>query len=172
MQKTVLLCLFFCLVINPIWAQKKTLSVLQISKKAKSYACNSPLKGTGIKGILTELTGNHMPSPNVKNPGKSGGVSRVLVIYPLANSKDFIEAKSGNGFYSGTKKINPVAVIKSDATGCFQCPLKPGRYTIMIIEKGKLYANIFDGDMNLNPFSVQAGSITTHNLELSYQASF
>jgi hypothetical protein len=151
----------------------KNVPPAKLVKQAKKNTCNLKLK-TGIAGKVLELKGNFMPGPGRDNSSKKQAVVRTVVIYPLMTDKDLIAGESENGpmFYKGSKSKAPVAVVQSDKNGCFKAALKPGRYSLFVIENGMLYANILDGDGYLNVFNVQPEEVTPFDVEISWQASF
>jgi hypothetical protein len=175
----VILRLFFSVVlvfVSVLFGQCQTLKNVppaKLVKLAKKNTCNLKLK-TGISGKVLELKGNFMPGPGRDNSSKKQPVIRTVVIYPLMTEKDLIAGNSENGpmFYKGSKSKAPVAVVQSDKNGCFKATLKPGRYSLFVIENGMLYAHITDGDGYLNTFNVQPEELTAFEVEISWQASF
>ena len=57
------------------------------------------------------------------------------------------------------------------SAGFFQTELPVGKYTIAIVENGKLYANGGDGLGGLSPFTHTNGQ-TNVNVTLTYKAVF
>ena len=74
-------------------------------------------------------------------------------------------------FYSAIK-TKKVKTFKTDAQGRYAVALKPGKYSIFIQEKGKLYANGFDGDGYIQPVTIEAGKITELDIFISWAAFY
>ncbi|HYH57562.1 MAG TPA: hypothetical protein VD772_13175 [Anseongella sp.] len=113
-------------------------------------------------------SGNQMPSPGLQRaPGK--GVKRQLLVYDLIR-QDELEGE-GNGFYREPPDP-PLKTASSNADGSFRIQLDPGKYTLFVREKGKLYANRSDGDGNIFPVEVKRGEISVVEFRISYDAYY
>ncbi|MFM7840145.1 MAG: hypothetical protein ACKO6K_11290 [Chitinophagaceae bacterium] len=64
-----------------------------------------------------------------------------------------------------------VLETNSDTNGFFECTLPPGKYTLVVVENGLLYANASDGLGGINPFIVEAG-IKQVDFSITYRAAF
>ena len=62
--------------------------------------------------------------------------------------------------------------IASDASGCFKVSLPPGKYSVLVEEERKFYANVYDGNNIMNPVVVKKGMMTPHTLRITYKAFF
>ncbi|HAS57206.1 MAG TPA: hypothetical protein DEQ87_11925 [Algoriphagus sp.] len=134
-----------------------------------------PIKpeGEGITGKVTWLEGNQMPmivedgeKPEV-NP-KGVPVQRTLIIYPMTNLAD---AKvEGTLFQSISGE--PITTVTTDEEGRYLLELAPGRYSIFTREEDGLFANIFDGDGNIQPVTVKKGEWTLLDIVINYKAVF
>jgi len=165
------------LALVPVFGQCQSLknqSVAQLVKRAKKNTCSDDKILTGIAGKVVEMKGNFMPGKGKDNSHKQQAVSRTVLIYPLVTEKDMVASgKEGEkAFYKSAKKNSPVASVQSDANGCFKVALKPGRYSLFVIEKGMLYGSIQDGDGFINPFNVQPEELTPFDVAINWQASF
>jgi len=158
-----------------MYAQKAAETVSNMSKRAK-LSRELGKNVSGITGKVTELSGNNMPSTNKTTKSFGKAVSRVVVVYPLATADDFVEDSLNPSFFIRAKKLNPVAIVRSRLSrggdGSFQIPIKPGKYSVFVIENGKLYANSYDGAMHINPVEVVKGKKTRIDLLLDYKASY
>jgi hypothetical protein len=169
------LCLLFTSL--GLQAQKAPESVESMSKRAPLSRC-ARLRAnvSAITGSVSELTGNQMPSTNKKSEKSETPVSRVIVVYPLATADDFVEDSLNPSFFIRAKKLNPVAIVRSrlsrGGNGSFQIPIKPGKYSVFVIENGKLYANSYNGTMHINPVTVLKGKESDIELLLDYKASY
>jgi len=155
-----------------MYAQKAAETVSNMSKRAR-LSRELGKNVSGITGKVTELSGNNMPSTNKTTKSFGKAVSRVVAVYPLATDLDFMLDSLNPSFYLGSKLLNPVAIVKSSSiNGFFQIHLKPGLYSVLLIENGKLYANSYDGAMHINPVEVVKGKKTRIDLLLDYKASY
>ena len=64
-----------------------------------------------------------------------------------------------------------VASVKADKNGKYRLRLKPGKYSVFIKEKGKLYANRFD-DGGINPIEVKKGRFSKMDIVIDYEAAY
>lgn len=122
----------------------------------------------GMTGEVIWKEGNHMPGIGTSS-GITKKVSREIVIYPLVNQKD-VQATDAPFF--GRIKAKKVATVRSGKNGKYYIRLPQGKYSIFVLEKGKLYANQFDGDGNINPVEIKKNKLTTLDLILDYQAAY
>lgn len=122
----------------------------------------------GIAGKVLWQAGNQMPSPDVP-PSKGRGVQRTLYIYELTNSN---QAKTTDGVFHTNIQTNLVTQVVTDANGNFAVSLKPGKYSLFSKEEKGMFANLFDGEMNINPVEVKEGQVTNVEFLINYQASY
>ena len=64
-----------------------------------------------------------------------------------------------------------VTQVDTDENGFFQVNIPAGHYSIVIVENGKLYANVRDGQGGLSPFLL-TGGVKNLNLYMTYKATF
>ncbi|MFA6060013.1 MAG: hypothetical protein WC756_17530 [Taibaiella sp.] len=122
----------------------------------------------GIAGEVIWKEGNHMPGIGT-SPGITKKVSREIVVYPIINQKDVQQADAP--FFSKIK-AKKVATLKSGKNGKYYIRLPKGRYSVFVLEKGKLYANQYDGEGNINPVEIEKNKLTTLDLILDYKAAY
>jgi hypothetical protein len=136
--------------------------------KQMEAGCKQPLQ-QGLQGKVVFKSGNLMPSPDA--PAEDGGsaVEREVYIYELTQRSQ--TASEENQFFSNIQ-TQLVKKVRSDATGCFQAYLEPGRYSVFVMEKGRLYANMFDGQGNIFPVEVNKAEVTDIVFEITYEATF
>jgi len=141
------------------------LATAQTKPKAKA-AAKKPYQG--ICGTVIFQSGNLMPSPDRPQP-KGQPVAREVRIYALTNQSQ-VQA-SEEGFYTKvpTKLFK---TVRSGKDGKFCVSLPAGTYSIFVKEEKGLYANQFDGQMNIFPVTVQQGRRTPVTVEISYAAVF
>ncbi|SHO63000.1 hypothetical protein [Algoriphagus zhangzhouensis] len=134
-----------------------------------------PMKpeGEGVTGTVTWLEGNQMPgiidedSETEKNP-KGVGVKRTLLIYPLTNVAD---TKNENGLFTSVSG-KPVTTIETEEDGSYHLQLAPGRYSVFTKEENGLFANIFDGDGNIQPITIKENEWNLLDIIINYKAVF
>jgi hypothetical protein len=123
----------------------------------------------GITGRILWEAGNQMPSPDAPVTDSKRGVERTVYIYELTNAK---QATTQDGVFHTNIQTKLVSQVKTDANGFFSVALKPGKYSLFTKEEKGLYANLFDGEMNIFPVEVQEGQVTTIEFLINYQASY
>jgi hypothetical protein len=126
-------------------------------------------KRTGIEGYIFKVSGNRMPSPDVKlTPPK--GMAATLYVYELTNLSQ-LSRVSETPFY-GNIKTRFVKTTQSDASGYFSVSLPPGQYSLFTKKDDQFYANYFDGQNNVAPVKVSPGKMTQVNVNVDYDASY
>ncbi|MDN5215433.1 carboxypeptidase regulatory-like domain-containing protein [Fulvivirgaceae bacterium BMA12] len=123
----------------------------------------------GIKGTITWLEGNLMPGPDSNIKAKEGKpVVRQIYVYKLVNVK---ETESEGSFFTKVKG-NLVKKSQSTEAGDFYIQLPVGEYSIFVKEEKGLYANLFDGNSNINPVVVNKNKVTEIALKIDYKAFY
>ena len=95
-------------------------------------------------------------------------VKRTVRIYPLIQFEDL---KIENGLYTAVAE-EPLTEIETDEKGKYSIQLSPGRYSILVVEEGGLFASIFDGQGNVQPVTVKENEWTLLDIEVNYKAAF
>jgi hypothetical protein len=97
-------------------------------------------------------------------------VERNVRFYEYTRMGDAVQDEAGGGFFKNfrTRLIGEAA---SDIYGFYQISLPPGTYTMAIVENGKLYSNLFDGQGGIFPVTVSAGKIKT-DFNINYKAAY
>ena len=121
----------------------------------------------GIKGQVFWVSGNQMPGPD-KSKSPQQGIVREIVIYPEMKLQD---TKQTDGFFTDIQS-KPIATVISQADGCFKIKLLPGNYSVFVKESKGLFANLFDGQGNINPITVKAKKYTWITLTVDYEAAY
>ncbi len=129
--------------------------------------------GQGLVGVVQFWEGNFMP---MVGPGCSDArilpVSRAVHVYELTHrSQATPDADRGSAF-SIEFATRRVATVQSDQRGFFQVALEPGRYTLAVVEEGRLYANRWDSEGNVFPVEVKAGSVSLVPINITHRAAF
>jgi hypothetical protein len=139
----------------------------------KIYTGNSAkvTVSAGVWGTVSSMEGNCMP---MVGPGPSSckncPVKRTVRIYQYATRSQATQSGTQSGFY--TSISTPlIKEVETDESGFFQTELQQGQYSLVVVEDGKLYANISDGQGGLNPFTYNGG-IKNVNVTMTYKAVF
>ncbi len=135
---------------------------------AQKYKSKKKVPFQGICGNVLWKAGNLMPSPDAPSP-QAKGIARTLFVYQLSNQNQATVTE--DNFYKDLK-TKLVAKVKSDKFGKFCVNLPKGWYSVFSQEPKGLYANGFDGEMNIFPVEVKAKTQTNVNFEISYMATF
>lgn len=133
-------------------------------------------EGQGIVGLVTWQEGNQMPMITEDgNEGKKDKraivgvpVKRTVRVYPLIKISD---VTLENGLFQ-TVAVKPITEIQTDENGRYSINLSPGRYSIVTVEGDGLFANIFDGDGNIQPVTVKENEWTLLDIVVNYNAAF
>jgi hypothetical protein len=123
----------------------------------------------GIQGQILWEAGNQMPSPDAPPSSGPRGVERTVYIYELTSSR---QATTTDGVFHTNIQTKLVTQVKTDANGNFAVRLEPGRYSLFTKEEQGLYANLFDGDMNIFPVEVKEGEVTEVEFLVNYNAFY
>ena len=67
---------------------------------------------------------------------------------------------------------NLVKIVESCEDGYFETELEPGTYSLLILEKGKLYGNMTNGNGVIEPVEIKQDSVSEVFLQMTYQATF
>lgn len=129
-------------------------------------------EGQGITGTITWLEGNQMPmvteSGNPATKSTPSPVKRTIRVYPLIK---FTDLKIENGLYTALAE-KPLTEVETDEAGKYSIQLSPGRYSIFVVEEGGLFANIFDGEGNVQPATVKEDEWTLLDIVVNYKAVY
>jgi hypothetical protein len=125
----------------------------------------------GAWGTVSFMEGNCMP---IVPPSPSGctncPVKRTVKIYEYTLLKDANRWGSSNIFFDSFNS-RLVAATETDENGFFQAIIPAGKYTIAIVENGKLYANSTDENGGLSSFTLSGGRQNV-NVTMAYKAVY
>lgn len=122
----------------------------------------------GIAGTLTLMEGNCMPVIGPNSTCKEYPVKRRIRIYDYT----LMSQTTNDGATVFSQVFTDLkATADCDSEGFYQVKMLPGKYSLFIEEKGKLYANGLDGDGGINSLVVQPDNVSRANLKIIY-ASF
>jgi hypothetical protein len=134
----------------------------------KNISARTKMK-QGMEGYVKEISGNQMPSPDVR-PAQPRGIATAVYIYELTNISQTVRNGSA-GFYQ-TISTKLIRTIQSDSSGHFVAEVPPGSYSIFTRVRGLFYANNFDGQNNIMPVLVEKNKLTRVNFLVSADAVF
>ncbi|KQB99986.1 hypothetical protein [Pedobacter sp. Hv1] len=123
----------------------------------------------GVFGRVLWVQGNVMPSPDAPNRGTGKPIEQTLHIYEITHLN---EAEGQAPLFTHIK-TKLIATIKTNKEGYFQCKLKPGKYSVFTVEEeGKLFANLFEGNGEINAFEVKTAQVVTFPITINYKAFY
>ena len=125
----------------------------------------------GVWGTVSNVEGDCMPTvPACTSCCRNCPVQRTVKIYQYTLVSDGVTSDPYKVFYDSFN-TQLVTQVDTDDNGFFQVDIPAGHYTIVIVENGKLYVNIMDGQGGLSPFTLTAGTLNA-NLFMTYKATF
>jgi hypothetical protein len=147
----------------------KTLLILVSAVPFLMNSANAQGKRTGIEGYIFRISGNRMPSPDVKlSPPK--GIKAVLYVYELTSFNQ-VTRQGESGFYSAIH-TKLVQTVTSDDSGYFYASLPPGEYSLFTKKDALFYANNFDGNNHIAPVRVVDHKVSQANVNIDYDATY
>ena len=133
-------------------------------------------EGQGVVGLVTWQEGNQMPM--ISEEGAEGKkekrvtigdpIKRTVRVYPLIKISD---VSLENGLFQSVA-VKPITEIETEENGEYAINLSPGRYSILTVEEGGLFASIFDGDGNIQPVTIKENEWTLLDIVVNYKAAY
>ena len=120
----------------------------------------------GLRGQVWWYEGNFMPGPDSQR--QPDPVVREVWIYPLIT----IQQTSNDGPVYSQINAEVFSKVTTDEDGAFIIALPPGRYSVFTKEPDGLFANLSDGEGNINPVSIEKGKITEIKIDINYKATY
>ena len=114
------------------------ISISVVSSSFRSFFCK---KQQGIQGIVTQVSGNQMPSPDIKRSAPAPFPTKVF-IYERTLLSQTKEAGKPTFYSSVITKL--IKTIATDSAGRFKVTSPPGEYSLFVEKNGLLYANSFN----------------------------
>jgi hypothetical protein len=125
----------------------------------------------GVWGTVSNVEGDCMPTvPACSSCCRNCPVKRIVEIYQYTLISDGVTNDPYKVFFDSFN-TPLVAQVETDDNGFFQVVIPAGHYSIVIVENGKLYANVRDGQGGLSSFTLTTG-IQNVNLSMTYKATF
>lgn len=125
-------------------------------------------KRSGMEGYLYKVSGNQMPSPDIK-PAPPTGIKGSLYIYELTNTSQAVK-KEGSFYSSVSTRL--IKKVETNDKGYFKIKLPPGKYSVFIKKDTLLYANRFDSQNNIAPVEVQRKKMAKVEVMMDYNAVY
>jgi hypothetical protein len=148
------------------WACQAQKSNTNQSENQKAVDCTYSIK-EGIAGRVLWREGNWMPAPDAPERNASG-IAREIYVYELTTDA---QTEKEEPFYTAIHS-RLIAKTRSDANGCFEVALPPGRYSLFVKEADGWFANRFDGEGHIQPVEVKAGEVSKLELVVDYKAAY
>ena len=123
----------------------------------------------GLRGLITEATGNQMPMKGA-TPQLPRGVLTNVFIYEPTNLTQVTRQGTSPVYTAIHTRL--VASVATDSTGAFILDLPVGSYSVFIQHGKQFYANLFDAENNIALFTVEEHKLTTVHLTISAAASY
>jgi len=125
-------------------------------------------KGQGIVGNVYMITGDQMPSPDIKREPPRG-IKTKIYIYELTSTAQ-VEKTKEPSFYNFIR-TKLVKIVETDEKGYFKTSLAAGTYSLFVKKDDLFYANLFEGD-NINPVIVPPELFAHIDFNISYNAVY
>lgn len=122
----------------------------------------------GVWGNVNFSQGNLMPSNTCS--GSITPVQREVRIHALAGPSDVVADPSSPVFFTAVNTAL-IATVTSDSSGFFQAAVDAGSYSVFVVERGKLFANVSDGAGNLSPVTVADAPVEVP-IDINDQATY
>lgn len=120
----------------------------------------------GVWGDVWFWQGDFMP---VCPQGTVLAVSREVVVFEQVATGDIFPPGDSGTFFDEIP-TDEIARVESNTRGFFQIELPPGDYSVFVVEGDRYYANSFDGDGNILPFTVAADSVSDVLINITYMS--
>jgi len=123
----------------------------------------------GIEGHVYRISGNQMPSPDIK-PTPPKGTKTILYIFDLTNLSQ--TTRQGQSSFYLAVKTKLVKKVETDTTGYFKVKLPVGQYSLFTKKDTLFYANWFDGKNNIAPVQVLPQKLSRVEVKIDYDAYY
>ena len=124
---------------------------------------------SGVWGTISAMEGDCMPTFSISTC-KHCAVKRTVKIFELTKYNNAKPSYPYSYDFYDSFSTKLIAQVNTDNNGFYQVSVPAGRYTIAIIEKGKLYANGGDSS-GIRPFTFSGGTQKV-DVTMTYKAYF
>ena len=123
----------------------------------------------GIEGHVYRISGNQMPSPDVKlSPLK--GIKTTLYIFDLTSLNQV--SRQGQSMFYKSVQTKLVKEVQTDGSGYFKVSLPVGHYSLFVKKDSMYFANWFDGSNHIAPVAVLPQQVTKIDFKIDYDAHY
>ena len=124
----------------------------------------------GVYGIVTEIIGNQMPSPDLPKQTTQGQPLAATIHFfaPIATTDLQLNE---HGLYKPLNAIQPIATCVADQSGKFRQALPAGKYSVIVVLKDGWFAHQSDGN-TVQPVMIDTGKWTEKNIQVNYRAAY
>ena len=159
------ICIFLFISCRKNPSQKCNIQQVYASNANKVTIAN------GVWGTVSSVEGNCMPtSPGCNSCCTHCPAQRTVSIYQFTTVNDAITSDPYKVFFDSFN-TPLVTQVEADENGFFQAGIPAGKYSIVVIENGRLYSITRDGQGGLSPYVLSSGT-TNVNLVMTYKATF
>lgn len=124
----------------------------------------------GVYGIVTEITGNQMPSPDLpKTNTQRQALAATIHFYPPIAITDL--QLNEHGLYKPLNSVQPIATCVADKYGKFRQALPAGKYSLIVVLKDGWFAHQSDGS-TIQPVQIDSSKWTEKNVQVNYRAAY
>ena len=120
----------------------------------------------GVYGTIELITGDCMPSAGgPPSTCERCPAKRVVQLYEYTNISQAVRSTAPPYYYEhfNTQKL---AEVESDEKGFYQIDIAPGKYTLVTIEDGKMYVDVYDQSGGINPVVIESNKPLKANLPI------
>ena len=121
----------------------------------------------GLWGTLLQREGDCMPTGGW-NTCRIFPVQRDVLVYEYTTFEQVVYSGSPCLYSEITTPL--IATTTCDEDGFFELELEPGKYSVLVMERGFLYANLFDGIGGINPVTIESAQVSIPYLCINYAA--
>jgi hypothetical protein len=124
----------------------------------------------GVYGIVTEIIGNQMPSPDLPKPANQGQPLAATIHFyaPIATTDLQLNEY---GLYKPLNTLQPIATCTADQSGKFRQALPVGKYSVVVVLKNGWFAHQSDG-ATVQPVIIDTSKWSEKNIQLNYRAAY
>ncbi|WP_295771354.1 hypothetical protein [uncultured Mucilaginibacter sp.] len=113
----------------------------------------------GVWGTVYKKEGDCMPYfGNGKSTCRQYAIQREVRVYKYTTIDDASPKSPVNGLYDKFE-TQLIKTTNADAAGFFEAELPNGKYTVILVEEGKLYVSGWDGKGGISPVEVQQNKV-------------
>jgi hypothetical protein len=124
----------------------------------------------GAYGLVTEIIGNQMPSPDLPKAISAGQAVEATIHFYAPISMNELRLNE-HGLYTPLSGLTPIAICRTDRSGKFRQQLAAGSYSVVVVLKDGWFAHQSDGNI-VQPVQIDTGKWTAKNIQLNYRAAY